>query len=539
MRGLLVFLGLGATVGGLLLWWVANVMVPGLAIAVGGLIVAMLLGALIGETSARDLASFRAPDALVQRAIGEGRAALVRVDANEMRPHDDGRNVSGWLTLTVQPQVGPAFRTRIARRLTGPESVPYRVGAVLPGVVLTDDGPEVDVVIDSRFAAEVLARTAGLEVPRAEQAGPIRQARNGLIGDDGRFIPEPPGPTGAARVVRNVAGLVAFAVGLGAPLAAFPDPVMTAVTALTEDGRLRPRAWDAENLPKQLGRLADELGHRRVLKVYSRGEEILWVQAFRDPSDLRIDDYEIPSYGMMRVSSDTADRPEDGFSLDEVDWTVIEGLVQRAEAELADHEIKRRSFTVERADDGDAPGEVEITISITTRQGDAQFRADADGGDFRMNGGDLYVLEDGYTLAPDYLATIMPLMIERIGHAEAVEVSVGPKSVSVTVADLPEGRSETTWQARGLDISRSYTDERFDDSPSFLLTDVDWAVAPDVVRQAMSASGIDDLTEAWLSVEQVSDGETSAPKMEVRVNLAEGYALFHADLDGTGLERIR
>lgn len=71
------------------------------------------------------------------------------------------------LEVTVQPRQGQAFRARLSRRVTYVEIPQYQPGELLPGVVLTHDGPEAAFVTDQVLYGEVEARVAGLTVPPA------------------------------------------------------------------------------------------------------------------------------------------------------------------------------------------------------------------------------------------------------------------------------------------------------------------------------------------------------------------------------------
>jgi hypothetical protein len=325
---------------------------------------------------------------LIETALRQHRGALVRIDRLRNTTTEINDQPVCELEVTVRSAHGLVYRTKLRRVIRLTELVTYQRGTVHPGVVLTEDGPELALLEEGEAASAAFAQTRGLEIPEPNAAGDFRVAPDGIVRDNGTRRKPLLGRGKKGRAGRRVLYVVAILAGIA--IAVLPNTRFTSYTALAlQQGQLTLDNWDSAYLEYLIPKLEDELGHDLVEAVYI-GDAVIGVNAPIGIDTTNSDSWTIRNGGFER-NGPYSGQPESSaefFSLDDVNWAGIEPLVERAldeaRSEIGEVTDDNISVSVDRATDDDVEsdqfgrpvGDIEIRISLTGDYSSASFVSD-------------------------------------------------------------------------------------------------------------------------------------------------------------------
>jgi hypothetical protein len=387
MFRVLFFAGLGITAAGIGLAIVGAtsptpLLIIGMLLATGMLVLIQI------SRSTRGMAT--ANDQLIRNSIDHGRQALARVDEVQQTGTEINGRPLCVLTLTVQPRRGPAYRVRARRLIPMMQAHVFAPGAELPAVVLTEGGPETAIVLNQPFADEILAAVADVTVPPEEEAGDVRTAPDGIVRDDGTRRKPLLGLRRKGRAGRFALYAVAFVVAATLSLVPYHRTVDFTAHAL-QQGELRLQGWDPYYLEVTIPELEEQLGHDRVTSIYVRDSGV-FVDALVSPETTHADRWWVhgASVDHEGATSPQPSSTREAFSLAEVRWEALSGLVDRAIAEAGATDVDSIGIYIQReidsdvhSDDFGSPvGDIVVRITVNSPYENANFTAAPDGSGF-------------------------------------------------------------------------------------------------------------------------------------------------------------
>lgn len=322
---------------------------------------------------------------LVEASRVAGRIGVARIDTLTQTGTQINDQPVCDLQLTVQPANGAAYRTQL-RLVVGLIQIPsIQAGTHKAIVILAEGKPDIALLPDDPDTGPF----AGIQVPPAEQAGPLRSPESGGLRDDGsRRTPL----LSTKRATRPLRVLLYAAVAIAAAtLVVLPYRAgLTQTVHALSNGQLKADLRQADYLPGAIDALVREVGHPNAISVLVTPDYVYYTAPVSDGA--RESDVWIYRGGNVQHNGPASIQPESAdqqFPVTEVDWRAIwPGLEQAAKLvdvdDLSDTHISLdRTHVEDPASENYLKnvGPVKVQLAINTPYQNHWFTMNGHGGD--------------------------------------------------------------------------------------------------------------------------------------------------------------
>ncbi|MFC0672478.1 hypothetical protein [Brachybacterium hainanense] len=364
MLRLLRMIGLGLLLAGAVIWLITGTDAAWWTLPLGltlAIFTSVLLG--VSRTTSR-LASV--PPQLVQEALSAGRTGAARIDGLRRTGTMINDQPVCDLELTVQPRLGPAYRTRRRDIIPLTEIPQVQPGLVRPVVIPAEGEPDVQFV-DGQVPIDSLP-----VVPAASSALPLRVPAPGPLRVDGTRQRPIVSIDPRTRPLRVLVFTLVMLLTAGLALLPYRESVEQTLAVLPE-GTVRMDARSPEGISRGLAQIQREVGHEGLLEV-TVSPDFLSADVPVRAGELATDAWTsrhgiLESEGPATVQPDS---PGEQFSASEIAWEALWPAAEQAAAEQGLEGPGDTIFTIRRAtghdmdseDFGLPVGPVEIIFSV-------------------------------------------------------------------------------------------------------------------------------------------------------------------------------
>lgn len=386
MLRILTALGIGIGLGGIIAAVVGPPGAASWAIPVG------LTCTIFGVTFvliARSAGKISLPSpVLVESARVAGRIGVARIDSLSQTGTRINDQPVCDLQLTVQPKNGAAYRTQLRLVVALIQIPSVQAGTLKAVAILADNKPDIAILPDDPMSGDF----AGIEVPAASQAGPLRSPESGGLRDDGSRRTPLLGTSRSTRPLRVLLYVVAAIAA--ATLVVLPYRVGFAQTLhALSTGQLKADLRQPDYLPHAIEALVREVGNPNAISVLVTPEYVYYTAPVSEGA--RESDVWIYRGGTVQHNGPASIQPESAaeqFPVTEVDWRAIWPGLNSAAALVITEDLSDTSVSIDRSHVHDTTSEhhlekagpVQVQLAINTPYQNHWFTMDARGGNLEL-----------------------------------------------------------------------------------------------------------------------------------------------------------